>query len=131
MAANPAFASTPHTSQVRISTANTARDGTGTLGTLFAAAATGSRVDRVVMNGTGASTTSGMLRLFVSDGTNIRLLREFPVSAATPSATVQGWFNEYARTDGFPIAVLQSGWSLLIGTHNAEQFDVVAHGGDF
>lgn len=127
MAANPTFAVTPKLGQVRISTANTNRDGSGTLGTVYTGVAAGSRVlwIKVMANST---TTAGMLRLFVDNGVTVSLWQEVAVSALTPSATVLGWTTSfYSVVPGEPLLVLPSAsYILKAGTHNAESFDVVA-----
>lgn len=121
------FAATPRTAMAQIATANTARDGTGTIATVFSAPSGGSRIDDIVVTATG-TTTAGMVRLFLHDGTSSRLWREVPVTAITPSATVQAF--SWSITDlGL---ILGNGWSLRASTHNAEAFNVlVTRGGDF
>lgn len=127
MATTASYASTPGTASVRISTANTARDGTGTLGTLKTAGANGSRVDQLSICAI-STTTAGMLRFFMSDGTNIRLLKEVPVAATTPSGTVQAFTSSLTNLGW----IMKTGWSLLVGTNNAESFDVICFdAGDF
>ena len=121
MATTPAYAPTPATAQVQIATANTARDGTGTLGTLISAGASGSRVDDIDICATG-TTTAGVIRMFVSDGTNHRLVREILVVGIMPSTTLEA-FRVTLRNLGI---VLKSGWSLRFSTHNTETFNVVA-----
>jgi hypothetical protein len=110
-----------------ISAANTARDGTGTIVNVETAGASGTRIDDIVIIATG-TTTAGMVRLFLHDGTNARLWREVPVTAITPSATVQA----FTATLSSLALVLQTGWSLRASTHNAETFNVlVTRAGDF
>ena len=124
MAQIPQYASTPKSPSVAISTANTNRDGTGTLGTLMTAGASGSRVDAIYAFATG-NTTEGMLRFFI--GTS--LIAEVPVQASTPSGTVQAWS---ANIQFSPALVLESAAVLKVGTNNAESFVVtVINGGDF
>ena len=128
---NPIFTLTPNLGRARIATANTNRDGTGTLGTVITGSGNGTRVDRIRIMATG-TTTAGMVRLFIDDTTNIRLWREVAVSALTPSATVQVFAAEVTTPDSnSPLLVLPSTYILKAGTHNAEQFDVIAHGGDY
>ena len=136
MALQPQYASTPKVGTAVISTANTNRDGTGTLGTVFTADTSGSRIDGIEIQATG-TTTAGMVRLFVSDGTNHRLFAEVPVVATTPSATVpafsafiQGNATGLVNITPLPISI-PTGWSLRASTHNAESFNVIAFGGDF
>src|ERR1051326_122814 len=59
---------------VTISTANSNLDGTGTLGTVFTASAgnKGALISSVIIKAQ-VSTTPGMVRLFIYDGTNTRL----------------------------------------------------------
>ena len=121
MADLAAFAAVPATAQVQIATANTARDGTGTIGTLLTAPSAGTRVDDIEMCAAG-TTTDGIIRMFVHDGTNYRLMREIRVTAITPSTTVPVWQTKLSNLG----IVLKSGWSLRFSTHNAEIFNVVA-----
>jgi len=129
MAANttPIFTITPKVGMVQISTANTNLDGTGTIGTAITGAANGTRINRVDIKAI-VTTTAGMIRLFISDGTNHRLWKEVPVTAITPSATVAAFSAEVVPTE--PL-VLPSGYSLRAATHNAETFNVIAHAGDY
>lgn len=127
MAVQPQYAATPRAALGQVSTANTNRDGTGTLATVFTAASTGSRIDDIVITATG-TTTAGMVRLFLHDGTNARMLQEVSVSPVTPSATVQAWTQQLLNL----ALILPSGWSLRASTHNAETFNVtVTRAGDF
>lgn len=117
----------------RISAANTNRDGTGTVYVILTGGANGTRVDRVQWKATG-TTTAGVVRLYLKDtGTpSTRLIAEALVSAITPSATIKSAEGEFVRTDGQPLVLVPSGWTLLASTHNAESFDVVATvAGDF
>ena len=128
MAADPKFTATPRIGIAQISTTNTGRDGTGTLGSVLTGVAAGTRIDRVEIQAT-VTTTAGMVRLFIDDGTNIRMVREIPVSAITVSATVGG-FN--AIVDFPEGLVLPSASHVLkAGTEKAETFNVFAFGGDF
>lgn len=132
MAQNPAYAATPKVGIATINAANTNRDGTGTIGTVFTAGASGSRIDRVTIQAVG-TTTAGMVRLFLHDGTNARLYCEMPVPAITPSGTVKAFndtFEAVTTPDLFPL-VLPTGYSLRASTHNAESFNVTTIGGDF
>lgn len=134
MAIQAQFAATPKVGVASISTANTARDGTGTIGTVLTAGASGSRVDRIDIQATG-TTTAGMVRLFLHNGTTAFLWREVPVSAATPSGTVAAFSASQSSNNaadiGYLPLVLPTGWSLRASTNNAESFVVTAIGGDF
>lgn len=127
MSAQAQFASTVKTAVGVLSAANTARDGTGTIVTVLTAGASGSRIDDLTIIATGA-VTAGVVRLFLHDGTNARLLREVMVAATTPSATVETW-----RTALTNLGIcIPANWSLRASTHNAEGFNVVVtRAGDF
>ena len=122
-----AYASVPATAMVQISTANTNRDGTGTIGTLITAPTAGTRVDDIEICAAG-TTTAGVVRMFVHDGTNYRLMREILVTGLTPSTTVAAWYTKLANQ----AIILKSGWSLRFSTNNAETFNIVAtRAGDY
>lgn len=136
MAVAPNYSSTPKIGIAQIATANAARDGTGTMGTVFTAGANGSRIDTIEVQAT-AATTAGMVRLFIHDGTAARLFAEVPVSIQTPSSTATAWSATYSSQAGnlagatvMPI-ILPTGYSLRAATNNAEAFNVLAFGGDF
>ena len=130
MATAPVFASTPRCAMAQATAANTNRDGTGTLVTVLTAGATGSRLERVRIVAAG-TTTAGVVRLFIHDGTNARLLHEMLVSAITPSTTVQVWSADIDMSFNGGSILLPNGYSLRASTHNAETFNVIAIGGDF
>lgn len=132
MATQPQYAATPRCGIGQVSVANTARDGTGTIATIFTAGANGSRIDAIDIKAVG-TTTAGMIRLFIHDGANARLLTEVPVTAITPSGTLPSWeaqHNTNTMTQVLPL-VLPTGYSLRAATNNAETFNVIALGGDF
>lgn len=127
----PQFASTPRLAVATISTANTNRDGTGTIGTVLTAGSSGTRLRRLLVQAT-ATTTAGMVRIFLHDGTTAQLSLEIPVSAVTPSATQSAFsanYTELSTPDQLPLTI-PSGWSLRASTNNAETFKVFAEGAD-
>lgn len=127
MASTPSYAASPVIGMTQISTANTNRDGTGTIGTVVAGASGGRRVTRVVVQATG-TTTAGMVRFYLYDGTNTRLYRELSVTATTPSATVQAFRGEVVLPPEF--ALPTATWELRASTEKGETFNVIAHGDD-
>lgn len=127
MSTQAQYAATPRAALAQVSTANTNRDGTGTIATVFTAGASGSRIDDIYIVATG-TVTAGVIRLFLNDGTNSRLLSETLVTATTPSTTVQAW-NYTLLNQAW---ILPNGYSLRASTNNAETFNVlVTRAGDF
>lgn len=123
----PIFTDTARADAIAIATANSARDGTGTVGTVFAAGADGSRIDSVTVVATG-TTTAGVVRLFIHNGTAYFLWKEILVSAITPSTTVEVFRSVFIPD--VPL-VLPTGYSLRASTHVAENFCVHVSGGDW
>lgn len=130
MATSPAFAATPLCAVAQVSTANTNRDGTGTIATIVTAGASGSKIERIRVAATG-TVTAGVVRLFIHDGTNSRLYQEILVSATTPSTTIAIFTADidFSQSDG--LLVLPTGYSLRASTHNAETFNVIAFYGNY
>lgn len=127
MATTVNYASTPRCGSGQVATANTNRDGSGTLGNVLAAGASGSRVDYVDIVATG-TTTAGVVRLFIYDGTNNRLLSETLVGAITPSTTIAVFSARISWDQGL---ILPANYILKASTNNAETFNVIAFGGDY
>lgn len=145
MSTNAQYTKNARQASVTISTANTNRDGTGTISIIWTAPAFvdatnpgGSRIERITIVGTG-TVTAGMVRVFVSSdaaantAANTFLYQEVPVTATTPSTTVQA-FNASLQAvtyqNTFPI-MIGPGCTLRVSTANAESFVVTAMGGDY
>lgn len=126
MASEPAFAVTPRIATANIATANTNRDGTGTVATLITGASTGTRVAEIVAKAR-VTTTAGMVRVFLHDGTNFFLFDEISIAAATPSGSVQSIRVSVTYSN---LVLPSASWSVRVSTHNAESIDVTALGAD-
>jgi len=111
----------------QVTTANTNRDGTGAVVTILTAGAQGTQIDliRVVATGT---TTAGVVRLFIHDGSVFRLYEEILVTAITPSTTTAVFEAEFVPTK--PL-VLPTGYSLRASTNNTETFNIHVSGGTY
>ena len=128
MATTAQYAATARTAIAQISTANTNRNGTGTIGTVFTGGTSGSRIDDISIVATG-TTTAGVVRLFINDGTTSYLWQEILVSAITPSTTVQVFSFTLLNQ---ALILASSSWSLRASTNNAETFNIlVTRAGDF
>ncbi len=127
MSTQPIFATTIVSAAVNIATANPNRDGTGTVGTLYTAPANGARIDEIKIKAK-VTTTAGMIRFFLHNGTTYFLLTEVLVTAITASATVAAF-----ETSLYELGlVLESGWSIRVATEKAESFDIsIVRGGEF
>ena len=126
---NPVFVVTPKIGVGQVATANTNRDGTGTVGTIFTPGTYGARIHRIKVKAAGI-TTAGMIRIFIHDGSNYRLYKEIPVTAITPSGTVEA-FEAVVDLQGEDAIILPTGYTIRASTHNAETFNVFVEGGDY
>jgi hypothetical protein len=128
MATAAQYAATPRTAVGQVTTANTNRNGTGTIATIFTGGSSGSRIDDISIVATG-TTTAGVVRLFLNDGTTSYLLQEILVTAITPSTTVQVFSFQLLNQ---AIILASSSWSLRASTNNSETFNIlVTRAGDF
>jgi len=128
MSTTAQYASTVKAAAVSLTaTANTARDGTGTITTIQTAGTSGTRIDDIYIVATG-TTTAGVIRLFIHNGTAAFLWQEILVTATTPSTTQASW-SYTLLNQGLTIP---TGYSLRASTNNAEAFNVmVTRSGDF
>ncbi len=129
---------------VAFTTANTNRDGTGTIADVVSnvspLAPNGCLIRWISVETTAASTitSAGMLRFYIWDTANYRLFREIQVTAITPSATVKGWSLQ-AVTGEADIAngrwninlELPPGYKLGVSTHIGDAFVACASVADF
>lgn len=126
--------------ELSISTANTNRDGTGTIGTLYTAVAAasggqGAIVQSITCVATG-STTAGVVRMWRKVSSTYTLLREFLVTAITPGVatevfkltTAQGADAMGRLTINL---LLEPGDIIAFSTHNAETFNITADIGEY
>ena len=128
---SPIFPLTPRIKSALIGssalTSRTAITGTTGLTLLTAAGTNGTRIDTIVLKGTG-TTIAGQLDLWIYDGTTARLFDSFAVTVVTPSTTVDSFRSRTTYTD----LVLASTDSLYISSQVASQLvSVFAQGGDY
>jgi len=138
MATTAQYTAQPILEYTQISTANTGRDGSGTLGTVAsgpavsAANGVGKRILRVTVAST-ATTTAGVIRFFISNdnGTTKRLIVEKIVPAVTPSTSVAAWRTEVPELVGMILPGGTGGNTVILyaGTNNAETFNVICESG--
>lgn len=123
----PRFIELPIAGTAQISTANSNRDGTGTMATVVTGTKCGTLIRSVRVVATG-TTTAGMVRLFLDDGSSVRLWKELTVSAVTASATVAAYEKEFEPGGTF---ILPDSVSIKAATEKSETFNVFVFGGDY
>ena len=130
MASTPNFASAARLAVASVSTANTARDGTGTIATVITGVAAGTRIERIVAKATGDPADS-VLNIFLHDGTTAWLWDEIDIgNPAAASTTLEGWRMEKAYSN---LILPSASWSLRAAIPvalTAGVINVFAHGAD-
>lgn len=123
---NPVFTQDGKTFLQQVTTANANLDGTGAVVTVVAVASTDPAVKILTVKIKAiVTTTAGMVRLFIFDGTDVRLWEEIPVTAITPSATIESFEADFTPTE--PL-VLEPTHELRASTENTETMNVIARG---
>jgi hypothetical protein len=126
----PIFTGLPVIGTGQLTVANANRDGTtGTYVSLVTGGANGTRITRITIQA-AATTTLGQVRLFIDNGVNVRLWKEIPVTALTPSGTVLG-FNWTLELLGERAMNLPPNYILKACTANAEALNVIVEGGNY
>ena len=130
----PIFAQTPvFTVGQTITTANTAKDGTGTVVLLYTAGANGSRVDAVKVRSTGTAVAT-VIRIFVNNGatnataTNNSLYTEATIASTTLTEVAAQTDNSITMNISLPATYRVY---ATIGTSVAAPLQVSAVGGDY
>ncbi len=114
-----------NTGVVTISTANSNLDGSGTLGSVITGGNTGTIVKQIVIKAQG-NTTEGMIRLFIDDGSNTRLIREISIPSNIQTSVEKS--TEIVVED---FIMLEPTFILKASTENAETFNIIAFGDDW
>lgn len=113
-----------HAYTAALTTANTSipnGGGTGAYASLVTGSTAGKIVDEITISATN-TTTAGMIRMYVFDGTDARLHSQIPVSAVTPATNTATW-SAVIR----PLNLkLHNAQEIRFTTHNAESFHLTA-----
>lgn len=135
MATTAQFTAQPIIDIAQVSTANTNRDGSGTIVTVAsgpstsAAAGVGKRINRVTVTAT-VTTSAGVIRFYLStdNGTTNYLICERLVPAITPSTSVAVFRSEISELVGL---MLVGGGNCLLraSTNNAQTFNICVESG--
>lgn len=130
---SPIFPLVPNVSWGKVNTANTAKDGTGTVVNVFTAGANGARLDYLKVRALGTNVAT-VLRVFVNNGstnatdTNNTLVLEQTIAATTLSETAQLLDNIVQLDLSLPAGYKVN---VTIGTTVAAGLQVTSFGGDY
>ena len=127
------YASTPRVGSALLTTADTSLTAPTTVGTVFTAGSSGSRIDYIDIQGV-ATTSAGLINLFIYDGTTYFLWQQVPVVAVTSSTTAPAFtanLSSNSNANVMPLCI-PTGYSLRATTSVAQTgIRVIAYGGDF
>lgn len=133
MATTAQYAATPRIGSANLTTADASLTAPTTVGTILAAGASGTRIDYIDIQGV-ATTVTGIINLFIYDGTNYILWAQMPVIPVTSSTTApafQTTMSSNVNANIMPL-ILPTGYSLRATTSVAQTgIRVTAQGGDF
>jgi hypothetical protein len=133
MAATAQYASTPKVGSALLTTADTSLTAPTTVGTVFTAGSSGSRIDYIDIQGV-ATTAVGLINLFIFDGTTYFLWQQIPVQVVTSSTTLPAFsvvLSSNSNANIMPLTI-PTGFSLRATTSTAQTgVRVIAYGGDF
>ena len=130
---SPIFPLTPVISWGKVTTANTAKDGTGTVVPVFTAGVNGARLDYLKVRALGTNVAT-VLRVFVNNGadktvdTNNSLIYEQTIAATTLSETAQLLDNLVTLDLSLPAGYVVN---VTIGTTVAAGLQVTGVGGNY
>ena len=137
MSNSPAFASTPHNTSTSLTNSAETDLGTPTHAvSCFTAGSNGSKIEEISVGvaSTGVTPVSptGLVYLFLYDGTNYHYYDTISTTSTTGSTTVAPFKSAPSR---YPNLVLENGWSLyasvsVIATSPA-YFQLHVFGGDY
>jgi hypothetical protein len=133
MATSAQYASVPKIGAATLTTADTSLTAPTTVGTVVTAGSSGTRIDYIDIQGV-ATTLSGLVNLFIYDGTTYHLWAQVPVLPITSSTTAVAFVASLSSNNNANIMplVLPSGHSLRATTSVAQTgIKVIALGGDF
>lgn len=133
MATSAQYASTPVFGSATLTTADTSLTAPTTVGTVLTAGASGTRIDYIDLQGVD-TTVSGLVNLFVYDGTNYILWQQVPVQAVTSSTTAPAFAATLSSNGNANIMPLNlpTGYSLRAATSVAQTgVRVTAYGGNY
>lgn len=133
MATSAQYASTPVFGSANLTTADTSLTAPTTVSTILSAGASGTRIDYIEIQGV-ATTSAGLINLFVYDGTNYILWQQVPVQAVTSSTTAPAFavnLSSNGNANFMPLTI-PTGYSLRATTSVTQTgVRVIAYGGNF
>lgn len=133
MATAAQYAATPKVGSALLTTADTSLTAPTTVGTVFTAGSSGSRIDYIDIQGV-ATTTASIVNLFIYDGTTYFLWQQVPVVAVTSSTTAVAFnatLSSNSNANVMPLCI-PTGYSLRATvTVTQSGIRVIAYGGDF
>jgi len=132
MSSFPSFTATPQIDIAQVTTANTARDGTGTIVAVITGAASPNFVKpEAIAVKAIATSLDGAVRFFISSdaGVTWRLLHEMDVTAITVGASTSAFEDIWYCPDD--LVLPSASYKIGASTEKTETFNLIAMSGKF
>lgn len=107
MASAPTFAATPNVGSIALGGFDTSLTAPSTIVTLITGAANGTKVEEIILQGTG-TTVAGVCNIFLYDGSTYHLYDQILITAVT-SSTIAIAFRQNKQCANL---IVKNGWTL-------------------
>lgn len=131
MASTPGFANVPRTGVAAVSTANTNRDGTGTIADILTGASSGTKIELITIHATSDPADS-IIVIYRHNGTSYFVVDEFDMANPNPASATQTALHMERQYD--TLYLPSNSWKLAASITAAPTAGVVnvwADGADF
>jgi hypothetical protein len=129
--ANPIYAVTPKSASAAAPGFDTSLTGPSTTATVLTAGTAGSKVEEIVIQGTG-TTVAGVLNIWLHDGSNYSLVDQVLITAVTSSTTAVA-FRQVRQYQN--LVLTNNSWTLRISHtvtgNDTNKLRVTAYYADF
>lgn len=130
MATTPQFTATPILKIGQVYTANTNRDGSGSLIDLITGSVNGTKIEHIDIIASG-SNSQGSIRFFINNGISTFLIKEKLVESTTATGAYEPYFTSLDFSTQDSQFIIPPNYILKAATYNAEPFNIIIHGGNF
>lgn len=130
MATTPQFTAIPILKIGQVYTANTNRDGSGSLTDLITGSVNGTKIEHIDIIASG-SNSQGSIRFFINNGISTFLIKEQSVESTVATGLLIPYSTSLDFSDQNSQFIIPSNYILKAATYNAEPFNIIIHGGNF
>lgn len=130
MASSPSFAATVRHGVGSVSTANTNRDGTGTIVDILTAGASGSKIEEIVVKATGDPADCTLV-IYIYDGATYQVYDEWDLNNPAAGSTTVASYREARSYENLMLVTGEKLAASVTVALTSGTLKVHAFGGDF